>query len=57
MTRRYTDPFRDVVSEEKGAGSDVVLMACGHRVVQNHRNAPRKRCRCHHVGCRVWSED
>lgn len=57
MSARFTDPFRAVVSETKGAGTDRVTMACGHEVVVDHRNAPRKRCRCHHAGCRVWKDE
>lgn len=57
MTRpRFYDPFREVVSEEKGPGTDRVTLRCGHEIVVDHRAAFRKKARCHHQPCRQWLE-
>lgn len=41
-----TRPFRKVVDERKGAGSDHLTLDCGHAIVVNHRSYARKKARC-----------
>lgn len=50
---RFTDPLRKVVRRVKeGAGSDLILLECGHEITRAHRREWTGRTRCH--GCRVW---
>jgi hypothetical protein len=53
---RYHDPMRRVVERlVEGAGSDLLLMECGHQISKDHRKTwEGRRTRCH--GCRVWKD-
>jgi hypothetical protein len=48
----FYDPFREVLSEDKGPGCDRLTLSCGHQIVVDHRSGPRKKARCHQHGCR-----
>lgn len=54
--RRFHDPLRAVARRvREGAGSDVLLMDCGHEITVDHRPVHPKRKRCH--GCRMWVKE
>ena len=57
MKPRYTDTMREIVEIEIGAGCDQLKLSCGHSVVRSHKAKWGKRTRCHHVGCRIWTND